>query len=264
MIEPFVDAAWVRANPGVILADTRCYLDGRSTREAYDAGHLPGAVFVDLDGYLAAPPSSAEGRHPLPTPEAFAAGLSAAGIGDGATVVAYDDAGGVMAARLVWLLRALGESAALLDGPLGPLDDTGTVDPVPARFTPRPWPADRLASIDEAAGGAVPVIDARPADRFRGENETVDPRAGHIPGAVSVPCRENVSDGALLPRATLRARFEEAGLRPGADFIAYCGSGVTACHDLLTSEHAGFPGGRLYPGSWSQYAATDRPAETGD
>ncbi len=90
MIEPFVDAAWVRANPGVILADTRCYLDGRSTREAYDAGHLPGAVYIDLDGFLAAPASAAEGRHPLPTPEAFAAGLSAAGIGDGATVVAYD------------------------------------------------------------------------------------------------------------------------------------------------------------------------------
>lgn len=259
MIEPFVDAARLGDIPGVILADTRCYLDGRSTREAYDAGHLPGAVYVDLDGYLAAPPSAAEGRHPLPTPEAFAAGLSAAGIGDGATVVAYDDAGGVMAARLVWLLRALGENAALLDGPLGPLTDTGTVDLPPATFTPRPWPADRLASIDEASAAAVPLIDARPADRFHGENETIDPRAGHIPGAVSVPCRENVADGALLPVAALRARYDEAGLRPGEDFIAYCGSGVSACHDLLTAEFAGFPGGRLYPGSWSQYAATDRP-----
>ncbi|KXP07841.1 sulfurtransferase [Tsukamurella pseudospumae] len=263
MIEPFVDAAWVRANPGVILADTRCYLDGRSTREAYDAGHLPGAVYVDLDGYLAAPASPEAGRHPLPTPEAFAAGLSAAGIGDGATVVAYDDAGGVMAARLVWLLRSLGEDAALLDGPLGPLDDTGTVVPSPATFTPRPWPADRLATIDEASAGAVPVIDARPADRFRGENETVDPRAGHIPGAVSVPCRDNVVDGALLPVPELRDRFEAAGLRPGEDFVAYCGSGVSACHNLLTAEHAGFDGGRLYPGSWSQYAGTDRPAATG-
>ncbi|MET9326471.1 sulfurtransferase [Tsukamurella sp. NPDC003166] len=263
MIEPFVDAAWVRANPGVILADTRCYLDGRSTREAYDAGHLPGAVYVDLDGYLAAPASPEAGRHPLPTPEAFAAGLSAAGIGDGATVVAYDDDGGVMAARLVWLLRSLGEDAALLDGPLGPLDDTGTVVPAPATFTPRPWPTDRLATIDETSAGAVPVIDARPADRFRGENETVDPRAGHIPGAVSVPCRDNVSDGALLPVPELRARFEAAGLRAGEDFVAYCGSGVTACHNLLTAEHAGFDGGRLYPGSWSQYAGTDRPAATG-
>ncbi len=270
MIEPFVDASWVRGNPGVILADTRCYLDGRSTREAYDAGHLPGAVYVDLDGYLAAHADPAQGRHPLPAPEVFAAGLSAAGIGDGAVVVAYDDAGGVMAARLVWMLRALGESAALLDGPPESLGafTTDAAAPAPAVFTPRPWPADRLASIGEtaaaAAEGTVPVIDARPADRFRGENETIDPRAGHIPGAVSVPCRDNVVDGALLPRPELRARYADAGLRPGADFIAYCGSGVSACHDLLTSEYAGFPGGRLFPGSWSQYAATSLPLATGD
>lgn len=268
MIEPIVGTGWVRAHrETVILADTRCYLDGRSTREAYDAGHLPGAVYIDLEGFLAAHPTAAEGRHPLPTPEAFAAGLSAAGIGDGATVVAYDDMGGVMAARLVWMLRALGESAALFDGPL-PEFTTDTVALPPATFTPRAWPADRLASIDAtsaaAESGTMPVIDARPADRFRGENETIDPRAGHIPGARSVPCRENVSDGALLPVEELRARFSAAGLRPGEPFVSYCGSGVTACHNLVVAEHAGFGRGLLYPGSWSQYAADGaRPVASG-
>ncbi|GAA1077688.1 sulfurtransferase [Tsukamurella strandjordii] len=272
MVEPIVDADWVRNNRDrVILADTRCYLDGRSTREAYDAGHLPGAVFVDLDAHLAAPASAAEGRHPLPTPEVFAAGLSAAGIGDGATVVAYDDEGGVMAARLVWLLRVLGESAALLDGPpeaVAPLV-TEAVIPEPAAFTPRPWPADRLASIDETARfaetGAAPVIDARPAERFRGETEPIDARAGHIPGARSVPCREHLVDGRLRPVDALQARFTDAGLSPDGEYVAYCGSGVTACHNLIVAEHAGFTGGRLYPGSWSQYAADGtRPVATGD
>ena len=266
MIEPFVDAAWVRANPGVILADARCYLDGRSTREAYDAGHLPGAVYIDLDGYLAAAASPTAGRHPLPTPEVFAAGLSAAGIGDGATVVAYDDAGGVMAARLVWLLRALGEDAALLDGGAALLADravTGEVTPPPATFTARPWPTDRLAEVAETAAGAVPVIDARDGERYRGEVEPIDPRGGHIPGAVNLPCRANLVDGRLLPVAELRSRLSAAGVRPDGDFISYCGSGVTACHNLVVAEHAGFTGGRLYPGSWSQYSADPgRPVAT--
>ncbi|WP_461166231.1 sulfurtransferase [Tsukamurella serpentis] len=270
MIDPIVDAAWVREHRDrLILADTRCYLDGRSTRDEYVAGHLPGAVYVDLDGFLAGPPSAESGRHPLPDPEVFAAGLARAGIGDGAVVVAYDDVGGVMAARLVWMLRSLGESAALLDGApqdLAPL----TTDPVPAEqavFTPRPWPVHRLASIEETAdaarSGRIPVIDARPADRFRGENETIDPRAGHIPGAVSVPCRENAPGGVLLPVDRLRARFAAAGVSGDAEFIAYCGSGVSACHDLITAEHAGLRNGRLYPGSWSQYAGTSLPVATG-
>ncbi|WP_019202671.1 sulfurtransferase [Tsukamurella sp. 1534] len=270
MIEPIVDAARVRAEPTVILADTRCYLDGSSTREAYDAGHVPGAVYVDLDTFLAGSPSAAEGRHPLPSPEVFAAGMSAAGIGDGATVVAYDDAGGVMAARLVWMLRALGESAALLDGPpeaLGAFTPE-SAPPAPAEFTPRPWPTELLASLDDTAraaeSGAMPVIDARPADRFAGENETIDPRAGHIPGARNVPCREHVVEGALLPVDVLRQRFSDAGLTPDGPFIAYCGSGVSACHDLVVAEHAGFGHGLLYPGSWSQYSADDsRPVATG-
>jgi thiosulfate/3-mercaptopyruvate sulfurtransferase len=250
---------------GAVLADVRHYLDGRSGRAAYDGGHLPGAVFVDMDTVLASPPSAAEGRHPLPDPETFARELAALGIGDDDTVVAYDDAGGVMAARLVWMLRALGHDAALLDGGLlaydGPLE-TATPPRPPARFTPRPWPAERLASIDDAAEPANVVIDARQRERFRGEEEPLDPRAGHIPGARSVPARENVDEqGRFLPVEELRAKL---GVAPGAPVVSYCGSGVTACHNLLAIEHAGLGEGRLYPGSWSQWSHTPRPAATGD
>jgi len=254
---------------GAVVADVRHYLDGRSGRAAYDAGHLPGAVFVDMDAVLAAPASPAEGRHPLPEPERFAAGIAELGIGDGDMVIAYDDAGGVMAARLVWMLRALGHDAALLDGGLlaydGPLE-AGTPPRAASNFTARPWPQERLASIDDAADAANVVIDARQRERFRGDEEPLDPRAGHIPGAHSVPARENVgADGRFLPPEQLRAKLSEAGVVPGAPVISYCGSGVTACHNLLAIEHAGLGEGRLYPGSWSQWSHDpSRPAATGD
>lgn len=269
MIRPVVDPEWVRENRDrVVLADVRWYLDGRSGREAYERGHLPGAVFVDLDRWLAGAASPAEGRHPLPDPEVFAAGLSAAGIGDEDVVIAYDDAGGVTAARLVWLLRATGREAALLDGGLTayPQDlEVGPVSPRPKTLTARRWPADRLASLEEAAGaGDAVVVDARDPARFRGETEPVDPRAGHIPGAHNLPCRGNLgADGRFLPVETLRDRFAALGVREESDVIAYCGSGVTACHNLLAMEQAGLGAKRLYPGSWSQYSATDRPAATG-
>lgn len=269
MIDPVVDLGWLQAHAGdVVLADVRWYLDGRSGRAAYERGHLPGAVFIDLDTALAAPASPAEGRHPLPDPEVFAAAMSAAGIGDATTVVAYDDAGGVIAARLVWLLRAVGREAALLDGGLlvyGGELATDSTPPSPAVFSRREWPADRLATLEDAVAGGRVVLDARDAPRFRGDTEPVDPRAGHIPGARNLPCRENVTaDGRFLPVADLRERFASAGATEGAEVISYCGSGVTACHNLIALEHAGLGRGRLYPGSWSQYSATDRPAATGD
>ncbi|MFF5080271.1 sulfurtransferase [Actinoplanes sp. NPDC000266] len=268
MIEPVVDVEWVRAHRDrLVLADVRAYLDGRSGREAYHRGHLPGAVFTDLDQDLAAAPSAAEGRHPLPDFQAFAVRMGELGIGDGDTVVAYDDAGGVMAARLVWMLRALGHDAALLDGGIGAWSEeleTSVPRPAAKVFTAKPWPAERLATIDEAAGGASVVIDARQPERFRGESEPIDARAGHIPGARNVSCRENVdASGRFLSPGALRERFAAAGVTGGADVVSYCGSGVTACHNLLSLERAGFGPGRLYPGSWSQYAATERPAATG-
>ncbi len=274
VIGPVVDLAWVRRQGDrVVLADVRHYLDGRSGRAAYERGHLPGAVFVDVDHDLAAHGRPAvEGRHPLPDPEVFAARMAAAGIGDDDIVIAYDDAGGVMAARLVWMLRATGHEAALLDGGLGAYEgdlDAGPAHRPAATFTPRPWPAQRLADLDEtarvAAGESTVVLDARPRDRFRGDAEPLDPRAGHIPGARSLPCRENVAaDGRFLPVAELRARFAAVGVSAGVPVVSYCGSGVTACHNLLAMEHAGLGVGRLYPGSWSEYSHTGRPAATGD
>jgi thiosulfate/3-mercaptopyruvate sulfurtransferase len=249
-----------------VVCDVRFYLDGRDPRAAFGAGHIPGAVYVDLATALSGPSDAGLGRHPLPSPEAFAAELGALGIGDEDHVVAYDDLRGTIAARLVWMLRATGHDAALLDGGLAAYSgqlESGPVSPAPAVFTPRPWPAERLATLEEAAGGGV-VIDARDGARFRGEVEPVDPRPGHIPGARNVPCRENLDEsGRFLPVEQLRERFLAAGVIPGGDVVSYCGSGVTACHNLIALEHAGLGQGRLYPGSWSQYSATERPAATG-
>ena len=268
MIEPVVSLDQIPALPGrVVLADVRYYLDGRSGRAAYDAGHLPGAIFVDLHHDLAAPASPAEGRHPLPDATFFSERMASLGLSDSETVIAYDDAAGVMAARLVWMLRSTGREAALLDGGLTAYAkslETTQPDLPRGLFSVRPWPAERLATIDEAATGDAVLIDARPPDRFRGENETLDARPGHIPGARSVPCRDNVdSSGRFLAADQLRERFAAAGVTAGADVISYCGSGVTACHNLLALERAGFRPGRLFPGSWSQYSRTDRPAEVG-
>jgi thiosulfate/3-mercaptopyruvate sulfurtransferase len=265
VIAPVIDVSDVR--PDFVLADVRSYLDGRVGRDAYDAGHLPGAVFVNLDEQLAAHTDpSLGGRHPLPSPEAFAAAMASLGIGDDDVVVAYDDAGGTMAARLVWMLRATGRDAALLDGGIqawdGPLE-TSTAPRASATFSVRPWPAERLASIDEAADTASNVvIDARQRERFHGAADTLDPRFGHIPGAHSVPCRENLAaDGHFLPVEELRAKFGEAGITGNEPVISYCGSGVTACHNLLALEHAGLGSGRLFPGSWSLWSRDPkRPA----
>lgn len=271
LLPPIIDAPWLVAHRDeVVLADVRFYLDGRDPRAAYDAGHLPGAVYIDLHRWLAAEPSAAEGRHPLPTPEHFAEGLGRAGIGDDTPVVAYDDAGGVIAARLVWMLRAIGHDAALLDGGTAawPGDLSTTEPPVAsATFTPRPWPADLLAALDDVADAApgTVLIDARQRERFHGAPDAVDPRAGHIPGARSVPTREHLGpDGTLRPVDELRATFAAVGIEDGADVISYCGSGVTACHNLLVLEHAGLGRHRLYPGSWSQWSRTERPIATTD
>ncbi len=263
MIPPVIDASWLATHPEAVVADVRYYLDGRSGAEAYAAGHIPGAVRIDMDTVLANPASREDGRHPLPDPVRFAAGLSAAGIDDSTPVVAYDDAGGAMAGRLVWLLRMLGHDAALLDGGLAAWEGTLTTEipaPESAEFTPRPWPAEALATIDDAATGDF-VIDARAPERYRGETEPIDSRPGHIPGALNYPLAGNLgADGRFLSPAELRERF--AGVSSAAAVISYCGSGVTACHNLIAMEHAGLGRGRLYPGSWSQWSATDRPAAT--
>ncbi|HEX3733322.1 MAG TPA: sulfurtransferase [Mycobacteriales bacterium] len=273
MIPPFVDEAWLSEHPDAVLADVRWYSDDREPGAEYAVGHIPGAVYVDLERWLAGPAADAEGRHPLPDPEVFAEGMRRAGIGDADTVVAYDDAGGVIAARLVWLLRALGQPAALLDGGLrtwrGPVA-RGEHHRPPSTFAARPWPTDRLADVDEVARladgeAAELLLDARPAERYAGAPDGLDSRFGHIPGARSLPCRENLTtDGRLLPVRELRDRFAAAGVtQEGPTVVSSCGSGVTACHTLLVLEHLGYPAGRLYPGSWSQWSGSDRPAVTG-
>jgi thiosulfate/3-mercaptopyruvate sulfurtransferase len=190
------------------------------------------------------------------------------GIGDDTTVVAYDDAGGVVAARLVWMLRAIGHDAALLDGGLaagGDERETGPVEPEPARFTPRPWPADRLAGIDDLHAAGRVLLDARDRDRYTGATEPVDPRPGHIPGARSLPARAMLGpDGRLRPAEELRSQLAEAGVGDAADVVASCGSGVTACHTLLVLEALGRPPARLFPGSYSQWSGSDRPVATGE
>jgi thiosulfate/3-mercaptopyruvate sulfurtransferase len=269
MRAPFVDAGWLADHRDeVVVCDVRWYLDRRSGRAAYDVGHLPDAVFVDLDADLSAKGDDGRGRHPLPSPEAFAAAMSAHGIGDADAVVAYDDDGGAIAARLVWMLRATGHDAALLDGGIGEWPGPLETQPVrrdPAAFTARPWPAERLAGIDEVARTGDVVVDGRSAERYAGAPDDLDPRFGHIPGARSLPTREHLAaDGRLLGEDALRARFAAVGIGPGARVVSYCGSGVTACHNLLVLEQAGLGPGRLFPGSWSQWSRDpERPVATG-
>lgn len=271
---PVVDAAWLAAHrASVVVVDARGGRAGRSGEEGYRQGHIPGAVFVDMERWLSGPPSAAAGRHPLPDPAVFALGMGRAGIGDGATVVGYDDVGGVLAARCVWMLRALGEAAALLDGGLaawtGPLE-TGEARPAPARFQTRPWPREALATIDEVAravaGPGPLVLDARSRERYRGEGEAVDARGGHIPGSITAPCRENLDHaGRFLAPEALRSRFAALGVEDARDVISSCGSGVTACHNLLALEWVGLGRGRLFPGSWSQWSGDpSRPVATGE
>ncbi|ATG55703.1 sulfurtransferase [Brachybacterium ginsengisoli] len=250
------------------LLDVRWALDGSKGHSTYLAGHLPGAVYVDLDTELAAPARPEAGRHPLPDPETFAASLRRAGVTEGSTVVAYDDGDGAQAGRLVWMLRALGHRAALLNGGLsawdGPLE-TEDVLPAPGDVAARDWPVERLASADEVAAGQSLVVDARAPERYRGEVEPIDPRAGHIPGAVNLPYVGNLdAEGRFMDPVELRARFEAAGVREDRETIVYCGSGVTATHDLLALESAGFTRLRLFPGSWSQWSTdTTRPVAVG-
>jgi thiosulfate/3-mercaptopyruvate sulfurtransferase len=271
--EPIVSGSWLQANiENVTVADVRWYLDGRSGRAAYEAGHIPGAVFVDLDAALSGPPTITGGRHPLPAPEDFAAALGAAGIGDGCRVVAYDDASGMVAGRLWWMLRSLGEPVAVLDGGLAawPGDlSTEYPDVSPARFTPRPWPPESFASITEVDAarrdrGTV-VLDARSSERYRGEPNAIDPRFGHVPGAVSAPCAANLAPGGTLrPPEELRDMYAAAGVDGDVAAVAYCGSGVSANLDLLALEVAGLGGGRLFVGSWSAWGADpQRPVATG-
>jgi thiosulfate/3-mercaptopyruvate sulfurtransferase len=244
-------------------------------REDYLKSHVPGARFLHLDEDQSGPMSGRNGRHPLPDPAAFAAKLGAAGVAPDSQVVAYDDQAGATAARLWWLLRWLGHDAvAVLDGGLAKWrreerPETAALPRVaPARFEPRPRPhaVDIGFVAAHLRDPGVKLVDARSAERYRGEAEPIDPVAGHIPGSVNRFVRENLGPGGVFkPAAELRTEWQQllAGV-PAEGVVHSCGSGVAACHNLLAMEIAGLPGSRLYPGSWSEWCADPgRPVARG-
>lgn len=258
---PIVSAGWLAENlADVVVVDCRWSLDGGPGRAAYEDAHIPGAVFADLDVDLSAPPSADGGRHPLPAPDAFAAAMSRLGVGDDTYVVAYDDAGGVIAARLWWMLDALGRRASVLDGGLaawvGPTE-SGSVSAEPATFTAAPWPAGRIISKTELAesfDSGLVILDARAPDRYA-HGGAVDPRPGHVPTARNAPAGANLAEGRFRSAADLADHYAAVGVADGADVVAYCGSGVTACADLIGMRLAGLPDARLFVGSWSAWGA---------
>lgn len=270
-LPPFVSAAWLAAHgDGTVVADVRWSLDGSEGHDTYLAGHLPGAVYVDLATDLATPATAEGGRHPLPSPEAFAAALGRRGLADDVPVVAYDTLGGAVAGRLVWLLRITGQPAAILDGGLGawdgPLEDGEVVLP-PVTRRVRPWPLARFADADDVARLAraedAAVVDVRAAERFRGETEPVDAQAGHVPGARNLPLSDQLDDGRLRDPDRLRAAFARVGALEAGEVAVSCGSGVNACLGLLALETLGIEG-RLFAGSWSAWSADPtRPTATG-
>jgi thiosulfate/3-mercaptopyruvate sulfurtransferase len=264
---PLVEADWLRDHIGeenVRLIDFRWYLLGRNGHDEYRRGHIPDAVFVELDSVT----GKGGGRHPLPTATQFQQEMRKAGVSAQTRVVIYDDEGGSVAARLWFMLGWFGHDAqAVLNGGLQawgtPIErDIPRVEA--GDFTAREPDPSRVLDFDavrKLQGAAL--LDARAAERYRGEIEPVDPKAGHIPGAISAPWKENLSpDGRFKSPAELRKRYEGFGAAQGA--VAYCGSGVTACHDVLAMEIAGLPNPRLYAGSWSDWSSRDAPIATGD
>ena len=278
-VSPLISAAELRevlgfpGDGGVepALLDVRSGPGGES---GYLAGHIPAAVYVDLAADLSGPgrPGAHEGRSPLPAPDALQNAMQGWGISTGQPVVVYDDAGGLSAARAWWLLRWAGHSPVrVLDGGLaawtaadGPVT-TAVVVPGRGNAIVRPgslpaWDADDVASLPPAGV----LVDARPAERYRGETEPLDPVAGHIPGAISLPTAGNLGpDGRFLPAAELRARFHASGLRGREPIVVYCGSGISAAHELLALNVAGLHA-VLYPPSWSGWVSDPaRPVATG-
>ena len=259
------------------LFDCRAELGNPQWGEAqYAEAHIPGAQFLHLDRDLSSPITAHSGRHPLPDPQLFARRLGELGAGDGLQIVAYDQGNGAYAARLWWLARWIGHRrVAVLDGGFAAWRAAGMpVERVrqPARPKSLAVTLDAHATVDvkevdalRQRPGAL-LVDARGANRFAGRDETIDPVAGHVPGARNLPFTGNLgADGRFLARDALRARFDVLlGSRPPEALVAMCGSGVTACHNLLALEHAGLSGARLYAGSWSEWIRDPRrPVATG-
>ena len=276
VIDP-ATAAPLLADPHTLVVDCRADLvDYDLGRRLYEAARLPGAVLASLDADLSGPASASTGRHPLPSPQQFAATLSRWGLTPATRVIAYDQGPGAYAARLWWMLRACGHQAVqVLDGGWAawvaaglPVESGAPVARPASVVAPVPFAGVVEAEQVLAAlrSAAAVVIDARGADRYAGQNETLDPVAGHIPGALNRPFTDNLgSDGRFKPAAVLREQWQaRLGNRPAQQMISSCGSGITACHNLLALSVAGLDGGRLYAGSWSHWIRDpSRPVATG-
>jgi thiosulfate/3-mercaptopyruvate sulfurtransferase len=265
-------------DPTWIIVDCRFTLtDPEAGRQAYAKAHIPGARYVHLDDDLSAPITDASGRHPLPDPHTLGDRFSQWGIGVNRQVVVYDDSYGAMATRLWWMLRWLGHPAvALLDGGYPkwmrekrPVN-ADIPEPHKANCACLPEPSQVVTAEDVLRASRIGdnlIIDARPDRRFSGEFEPLDPVAGHVPGAINWPFDENLDvDGTFLPPEALRENYQALLKgRPAWQVFHMCGSGVTACHNILAMEVAGLPGSRLYPGSWSEWITDpDRPVALGE
>jgi thiosulfate/3-mercaptopyruvate sulfurtransferase len=266
---PLYSADDLAAQLDFVLIDFRWHLDDAAKgRRAYEEGHIPGAVFVDLAEVTG---SSGPGRHPLPERERFERAMRKAGVGRRTRVVVYDDAGGSVAARLWWLLRIHGHSEVfVLDGGIQAWEgevETGIAAHDPGDFVAREADLSSILTYDEVAklGEEIVVLDVRAPERYRGEVEPVDPVAGHIPGAKNAFWQETVMDeGTFASPETLRARLEALGVEDGK-VVVYCGSGVVACQTLLALERADIRGARVYSGGWSDWSTRDdAPVATGD
>jgi thiosulfate/3-mercaptopyruvate sulfurtransferase len=272
---PLVSPEWLhkhKGDPDLRIIDFRWYLLGRQGRDAYLGGHIPGAVFVDLDAITGKGP----GRHPLPTRQQFQGEMRRAGVNTTSKVVVYDDAGGSIAARLWFLLGWFGHDAqAVLDSGLqGWGEPLVTAVPFvqPGDFKARAPQRSRILDFEQVKklsraghGRGRVLIDARVGERYRGEKEPIDPKKGHIPGAVSAPWIDNLNAEARFKSPDeLRRQYEALGVGGKNGAVVYCGSGVNACHDLLALEIAGVSDVRLYEGSWSDWSHQDSPVTTGD
>ncbi len=259
-------------DPSLRVVDMRWYLNNPGAgRIAYLEGHIPGAIFLDLDADLSAP--DGPGRHPLPDPASFRDRMARAGIGSDDFVVAYDDAGGATAARLWWMLDNLGHrgGVAVLDGGVqawtgaGHDLEQGETPPRPAAYLKLAGEWTKVVGRDDLVDrlGTLTLLDGRAAERYRGEVEPIDPKMGHIPTAVSAPTSGNLDEGGgFLPPAALRARFDSLGAT-GGNVVSSCGSGTTACHNNLAMRIAGLPDPILYVGSFSDWSTADMPVATG-
>lgn len=265
---PVVSAQWLAANrESVRIVDVRWSIPTGPKRGDYEQGHIPGAVFADLDRDLSSP-AGKRGRHPLPTSDAFA--RTRCQLGMDLPVVAYDDCGGSVASRLWWMLDSIGVEAAVLDGGLqswtGALVQ-GNEAVAPASVVAIPWPEDRFveaSAVLACVAGGAKLVDARATERFAGDPNPIDSRPGHIPGASSRPWQNNLDEaGRFLAPTELQEEFARLGLNDETGLVACCGSGVTGCHNLLAARLAGHAFGRLYTGSWSEWSQDpDRPVAT--